>query len=178
MPTELPYFRYHPDPIATGAIELSEKVCICCDQARDYIYAAGTYAEAEIIESLCPWCIASGAAAQKFGASFSDDLPLVNAGIPQELIDEITKRTPGYVSWQSEEWLCHCGDVCEFHGDLSAEEVKTISQETIDALLALYDSEEGFWECIIKDYEPGGDPALYKFVCRHCRMVLLGWDMT
>lgn len=178
MSAELPYFRYHPNPIATGAIVTSEKVCICCDQARGYIYTAGVYSEEDIIESLCPWCIASGAAAQKFSARFSDDRSLLQAGISQEVVDEITTRTPRYSCWQEEEWLVHCGDVCEFHGDLPAEEVKTITKETIDALLALYDNDEGLWEWIIQDYEPVGNPALYKFICRHCRMVLLGWDMT
>ena len=29
---------------------------------------------------------------------------------------------------------------------------------------------------IAEHYQPGGSPAFYKFVCRHCKRVVLGWD--
>src|SRR5215210_4945294 len=119
MTESLPHFTYHPDPIATGAVIESANVCQCCGLSRGFIYVASTYTALEDIEdALCPWCIATGEAAAKYDASFSDDYSLVLAGLPQSIVDEITLRTPGYVSWQSERWMIHCGDACEFHGDL------------------------------------------------------------
>jgi uncharacterized protein CbrC (UPF0167 family) len=72
----LPEFRYHPDPIATGSIKSSDATCVCCEQRRGFIYTCNTYCEDELVEALCPWCIADGSAINMFGATFSDDHPL------------------------------------------------------------------------------------------------------
>jgi uncharacterized protein CbrC (UPF0167 family) len=82
---ELPKFKYHPDPVATGAIKPSEEVCECCNRARGYVYTSTIYAEDEI-QFICPWCIADGSAAQKFDGMFSDDYPLKEAGVNEEVI--------------------------------------------------------------------------------------------
>ena len=94
---KLPKFKYHPDPIPTGAIKVSKEICECCNQARGYMYASSIYAKEEI-EFICPWCIADGFAARKFDGIFSDDYPLQQAGISQDIISEVCERTPGYNS--------------------------------------------------------------------------------
>lgn len=33
----LPHFRYHPDPLATGAIEASDTPCVCCGIRQGFI---------------------------------------------------------------------------------------------------------------------------------------------
>ncbi|MFI9835323.1 CbrC family protein [Streptomyces sp. NPDC051913] len=38
MSPELPVFRYHPDPIATGAVRASAETCACCERATGWIY--------------------------------------------------------------------------------------------------------------------------------------------
>jgi uncharacterized protein CbrC (UPF0167 family) len=113
----IPAFRYHPDPIGTGSIKASDVVCRCCGQKRGFIYAGSVYARDPLRDSICPWCIADGAAAAKFDAMFSDDTPLAEANLSGEIIDEVTLRTPGYNSWQQEVWLSCCEDACEYHGD-------------------------------------------------------------
>ncbi|REJ66450.1 MAG: hypothetical protein DWQ31_14945 [Planctomycetota bacterium] len=30
----LPVFKYHPDPLDTGAIAASDAICACCGQSR------------------------------------------------------------------------------------------------------------------------------------------------
>lgn len=82
---ELPEFKYHPNPIATGAIKTSDETCECCGRERGDIYTSTLYAEEEI-EFICPWCIADGSAANKFDGLFSDDYPLQNAGLSEEVI--------------------------------------------------------------------------------------------
>lgn len=178
MTERLPTFRYHPDPIATGAIATSDETCACCGKARGYIYVASVYSIQELNNLLCPWCIADGSAARKFDASFSDSYPLSKAGLAPEVIEEVHLRTPGYISWQQEDWLFHCGDACEFHGDAAASDAVSVSPETKADWLARYCQDEEGWKWVTEGYEPGGDSALYKFVCRHCRMVLLGWDLS
>ena len=43
MESMLPKFTYHPDPLATGAVGVSDRTCECCGQARGYIYTASVY---------------------------------------------------------------------------------------------------------------------------------------
>ncbi len=177
MSESLPSFRYHPNPLATGAVSPSAKVCICCSQARGYIYVGPVYSTNDLDESLCPWCISDGSAATKLDASFADSYPLHKAGVPENVIEEVNLRTPGYVSWQQEYWLSHCNDACEFHGDATVEDVETASQETKQYWLEEYKQDEAGWKFATDGYQPGGDSALYKFVCRHCGQVLFGWDL-
>ena len=69
----LPKFKYHPDPVATGSVKATEESCICCGRARGFIYVGSAYAEDELDEQICPWCIADGSAHSRFDASFTDE---------------------------------------------------------------------------------------------------------
>lgn len=176
MDDRLPLFTYHVDPLATGAIEPRRIACACCGQARSHVYVQPVYATQDLDEKLCPWCIADGSAASKLGASFSDPQPLREAGLAPDIVDEVSLRTPGYSSWQQEEWLAHCNDACEFHGDATADDVEDASEATRADWRQHYGKTEKQWGAAIRDYEPAGDNAFYKFVCRHCGLVRLGWD--
>lgn len=178
MSEPLPSFRYHPDPVATGAVKKSESACICCGRQRGGIYVGPVYSVNELNESLCPWCIADGSAAAKFGASFSDSHPLLQAGVSDAIAEEVNLRTPGFESWQQEHWLSHCNDACEFHGDASVEDVKNVSHETKLRWLEEYKQDEDGWAWVTDGYQAKGDSALYKFKCRHCDLILFGWDMS
>jgi uncharacterized protein CbrC (UPF0167 family) len=174
----LPSFRYHPDPIATGSVVLSDTLCRCCGQARGYIYKASVYCRELLRESLCPWCIADGSAAQKFDAVFSDAEPLAQAGVPMATIKEVTERTPGYISWQQEVWLSCCGDACEFHGDAPKQELDALTGEPLASLFSECGIDRITWDKILKSYQPGGNPAVYRFRCRHCGQVRYGFDCS
>ena len=175
MSEEIPRFKYHPDPLATGSIEERPVDCACCKRTRSHVYVGPVYGERDLEESLCPWCIADGSAA-KLGASFSDDLPLMEGEVGEDIIQEVCARTPGYTAWQQDEWLCHCEDACEFHGDATPEDLANASEDTRLAWQGLYGLTEDDWSRITKSYTPRGDQAFYKFVCRHCHAVRLGWD--
>ena len=171
----LPKFKYHPHPLGTGSVTESSEICQCCEQARGFIYNQAMHAEAEV-ERICPWCIASGSAAIKFDGSFVDDHPLLLAGLSKEIIEELCLRTPGYSSWQQESWLTCCNDACAFHGDAPREELLNLDQDGIEALsedsgFSLYDLPD-----MIKNYEPMGSPAFYKFICRHCGRIKYNGD--
>ena len=175
MRPELPFFRYHPDPLATGAVKPGAVRCACCGEQRGYVYVGPVYGEAELDESLCPWCIADGSAARKLGASFADDHPLLQARVPELIVQEVNLRTPAFSSWQQEHWLAHCGDACSFLGDASVEDVANASEGTKLAWQKEYGLGEGDWLHITMGYQPRGDQAFYKFKCLHCEAVLLGW---
>jgi uncharacterized protein len=40
---DLPVFRYHPDPIASGSIVASGAQCACCGARRGFIYTGPVY---------------------------------------------------------------------------------------------------------------------------------------
>lgn len=174
----LPSFRYHPDPVSTRSVEASDTQCQCCNQSRGFIYKASVYARTSLRDSICPWCIADGSAAAKFGALFSDDHPLATAGVPEEVIEEVTKRTPGYSSWQQEVWLCCCKDACEFHGDAPVEELRSLAGDDLTQTQTEWGCNEQQWRQLLAHYAPGGSPAVYKFVCRHCRTRRYALDLA
>jgi uncharacterized protein len=178
MSEELPQFRYHPAPLVTGMVEPSSALCECCQQVRGFIYVGSVYGERDLQESLCPWCIADGSASTHLGASFIDDIPLRKANLHESIIEEVHLRTPAFTSWQQEEWLTHCNDACEYHGDASVGDIQTASEATKLAWQQHYNLTEADWFSITESYAPGGNPAFYKFICRHCSAVLFGWDCT
>ena len=65
MDKDFPKFRYHPDPIGTGAFKKADKpqICECCGKKTGYVYESPFYST-EDVECLCPWCIADGSAAK------------------------------------------------------------------------------------------------------------------
>ncbi|MBE9609088.1 CbrC family protein [Chitinilyticum piscinae] len=177
--SELPVFRYHPDPLTTGALVPSEQACRCCGLARGLMYALAPYStHAGLAGALCPWCIADGAAETMFAASFVDDYPLLQAGLPLDVVNEVCGRTPGYASWQQEVWQAHCGDACAFHGEAGLADVAAASAASI----ALFEQDYPFWQEGWADlavrYQPGGAVALYRFVCLHCGVTRFGLDLA
>jgi uncharacterized protein len=106
MTTELPAFKYHPDPLASGSVILSNAVCACCKKARGFIYSGPVYGPD--VDHLCPWCIADGTAHAQFGVSFTDEAGIGGYrdwdAVPQDVIETVAYRTPGFSGWQQEQW--------------------------------------------------------------------------
>jgi uncharacterized protein CbrC (UPF0167 family) len=96
---ELPIFKYHPSPIATGSIVPSAEVCPVCGESRGFAYDSIPYGMNEL-EHICPWCIASGSAHEKFGVEFTDTEGVGGQGqwekVPKEVVEEVAFRTPGF----------------------------------------------------------------------------------
>lgn len=175
---QLPKFRYHPDPLSTGSVVPGSAVCDCCGEARGFEYASSLYTAHKPKPKICPWCIESGEAAKKFDGQFSDDYPLAEAGIPDDVIKEVCERTPGYNSWQQETWEAHCGDACEFHGDADPSELKGLSGERLKAVADRFGAKPEQWSSFVGNYQKGGNPAVYKFVCRQCGASIYSLDFT
>lgn len=128
---KLPTFKYHPDPIATEAIRESGARCECCGEERGYIYTGPVYAEEDLLESFCPWCIAEGSAHEKFDAEFADAAGIGEDSddeIPASVIEEVAFRTSGFSAWQQERWLTCCGDVAAYIGMAGRSELEIQSR--------------------------------------------------
>jgi uncharacterized protein len=177
MPEPLPVFKYHPDPVAAGMIAESDSPCLDCNQIRGYIYNGPVYSERfdHLTGCLCPWCIADGSAAKRFGATFTDTGTL--DGISSEVREELEQRTPGFDAWQQEQWLACCSDGAAFLGLAGFRELKNnYPKEALEAVRNLVRDDyeltgkdlREFLEGLTKD----GEPTAYIFRCLHCKQFL------
>jgi len=172
-----PRFRYHPDPLATGAITLSDAVCACCGRARGFVYNGAPYSrQRDLGNRVCPWCIADGSAASRYKATF---VSVSEIDLPADKRRELFERTPGYESWQGENWLCHHNDACEFHGDATREDLNALTEAEETLFLRENDFIEDDWADMKASHDPKASSyGVYKFRCRHCGLTRLGVDMS
>ena len=170
----LPSFRYHPDPLDTGAFEQSEEgvVCDCCGK-NTHIYYTAPFYTVEDIEYLCPECIANGEAARKYNGSFQDDCSLDEGVDDPEKLDELIHRTPGYSGWQQEYWRAHCGDYCAYLGNVGVSDLRALDvlEEVLDD--PMWDDEQ---KEMIQESVKGGHLQCYLFQCLHCGKHLVWLD--
>ncbi|WP_329331530.1 CbrC family protein [Streptomyces sp. NBC_00663] len=131
MSPELPAFRYHPDPLASGSIRASAETCACCGRAMGWIYTATFYTAHEVSGPFCPWCIADGSAAARFDGEFMDAYGL--DGVSEQILHEVSRRTPGFHAWQDPHWLVHCHDAAAFIGEVGYTELAA-HPEALDQL--------------------------------------------
>ena len=132
---------------------------------------------------ICPYCIKDGSAADKFDGSFNDIvvefegevIDAEAARTPDKVIDELLHRTPGYSSWQGNQWIFYEKDGGVFQGDATVEAVTKASPESkahFDAVNGI-----GMWEDFIEDYTGVGSVSVYHFKARTKEMDLFLWDM-
>ena len=171
------HFKYHPDPMKTGAFETGQTVvCECCGKKTDVFYQGPFYSEDEV-DYLCPDCIASGKAAEKFDGCFVAEEEYDDVD-DEEKLDELLHRTPGYSAWQDECWLTHCNDFCAFVGYVGWEDIRKmgIEKEIEEDLLESGEADEDFLEVIKSNMEAHGSLNGYLFQCLHCGKYRLRTD--
>ncbi len=171
----LPFFRYHPNPLETGAFKESADgvVCDCCGKTTHIFYYKGPFFSEKDMDYLCPSCIASGEAARKFDGEFQDEYSLDDGVDDLEKLDELIHRTPGYSGWQQEYWRAHCGDYCAFLGYVGAKELRALGvlEDVLDD--PMWDEEQ---KEMIRQSVNGGHLQCYLFQCLHCGKHLLWMD--
>ena len=167
----LPAFQYHPYPLRSGSVVESKVKCKCCRKARGYIYAGPVYAEDELGESICPWCIADGAAHEKYDASFIDTQGIPD-DVPPQVMEEIAYRTPGYSTWQSERWLTCCGEAAAFVEPVGIQEVHQNYPQLEGDLMGYIVHEMrisgGAARQMLNSLQRDAGPTAYVFKCRKC----------
>lgn len=173
--TDLPTFRYHPDPIGTGSIEPSEVVCVVCSKARGFIYTAEVHSQAEIRSKVCPWCIADGSAHDRFDAEFADE-PYVGgrnwSSVPPAIARIVVTRTPSFIPWQHVYWFACCNDAAAFlgragHAEIVAQfaGVEASLRQEMDMDGPEYDAD---WTEYFATLNKDDSPTAYVFRCLHC----------
>lgn len=172
--SDLPKFKYHPNPVETGSFVQSDTNCVSCSKASGWIYVGPVYGEADLDDVLCPWCIADGTAHTKLGAEFVDPDAVGGYGfwesVPANVIDEVSFRTPSFSGWQQERWFTHCKDAAAFSGPAGKRELEQLGRGAMAAI----ELESGFagqvwldyWNTLDRDH----GPTAYLFRCRHCEI--------
>ncbi len=171
-----PQFTYHPNPFFTSSIILDKnKKCICCGKVTGYIYTGAVYSIDDLSDSLCPWCIANGAAHEKFDAKFISYIggSLLNKSVEEELL----YRTPAYSPWQSVYWHICCNEPAEYWGTVDSYDI--LKNQWGSGIVSLREnmknlSDEDF-DFYIKSLSPDG-LAAYIFRCKVCREVFIHTD--
>jgi uncharacterized protein CbrC (UPF0167 family) len=175
---ELPKFRYHPDPISSGSVIESDTACASCGKSRGFIYTGPVYSEEDLDDALCPWCIADGSAHSKFDADFVDSEAFADE-TPEEAIDEIVARTPGFNAFQSETWPSCCGDAAAFLTPAGIAELR--SKPDLEGFAMGYIVHElgisgGAANRLLESRRKDNGPTAYVFQCLHCRQYLFHID--
>lgn len=167
----LPFFRFHPDPLATGSVVRSTETCARCGVARGFIYDGTAFSRGEM-GLVCPWCIADGSAAQGFDVDFTylNEPP---GAVPDPSLDELLHRTPGFIGWQQAQWMIHCGEVAAFLGRAGWDDVQALPGAA-DCIRAEGWPEEDQLPYLHAD----GNMTAYLFRCLHCGTGLAYVDMS
>lgn len=166
-------FKYHPDPIRTGSLKQGGRHrCNCCNEFKSVWYQGPFYSEFDV-DVLCPECIKSGKAADKFEGRFTD---ISNADriLDEDKREELSKRTPGYFAWQQEHWLAHCDDYCAFIDYVGWSDIIDMGiADTVE-----YDEDKsGFsLETVKARMTSDGSMCGYLFECLHCGKYFLYVD--
>lgn len=164
----VPTFKYLPEPVKTGVFKINGTVtCDCCNNKINVYYDGPFYSEEEV-EFLCPDCIKSGQAHEKFDGDFQDCCNCDKVSDKEKLL-ELCERTPCYTGWQQEYWLAHCDDYCAFIGYVGWNEIKQMGIEKEIEEDLFENDYHGFdivniKECLFND----GDMQGYLFRCIHC----------
>ena len=163
--TPLPHFKYHPDPIGNGVIKQESTACPVCGKHREFVYVGPFYAPVDV-EGICPWCIADGTAARMFGGEFMD--PGTSEPASDASMEEVAHRTPGYISWQDEPWLSHCGECCAFVGYVGWTEIEHLVDELSDDIARIEEEWQFGGEGLRGVLHREGDVTGYLFECTVC----------
>lgn len=173
---DLPSFKYHPDPIASGSVRAGPEQCRCCRKARGLIYVGPVYSEKDgLEESLCPWCIADGQANAKFAAEFHD-VEAIAPGASGAAVAELTRRTPGFAEWQSVEWPVCCGDLMKFLEPAGIEETRrkyyTVEGQLMGVIVHEMGISGGAAVRLLQSLHRDRGPTAFIFKCQSCDTVL------
>lgn len=159
---KLPHFKYNPNVYENGIISFNRDICEVCHNESHFILEI-SYGESDL-EAICVDCVANGRAAREYDVFF-------NSYFPQTFNDssrteELTLRTPGFLSWQEIRWMEHCQDFCAYIKKVNWDDIAHLEEEVMDDLLyeaSLYKDELDDIKKYLNGYMEG-----HLFQCLHC----------
>ena len=153
---EYPKFKYYRNPRLAVKFDEEPVICDCCKNPTHF-YANSMYTT-EDINAICPDCITSGKACEKFDGEFNTAINFGN----DEAYEQLVTKTPPLSTFQEIDWPhCH-NDYCTYIGtcteeDLENEDLMAELEETFD--------EDGYEFEEIQDMSPD---YLLLYQCEVC----------
>jgi uncharacterized protein len=168
MSEPLPQFKYHPDPLATEAVVVSEAQCICCEKRRGFIYTGPVYSPERYDDCFCPWCIAEGSAHEKYGVYFNTAYSFKS--VAREVVDEILYRTPGFPCWEQGDWQEHCQEASLYIGIPGKDDIENLPPRVLGQIRegTGVDDDELWAEILDIAGDRTGIYRIYLFRCLKC----------
>jgi ankyrin repeat protein len=123
----LPVFTYFASAELCSEIENTSQPCDCCKKRPGCLLKTPLIDNNDNEEVVCPWCISTGKAAQKFKIHPNcTELADEDTIHDQTAIEELKKRTPPFTTWQDNFWLTHCGLPCQYKGRVGWKEIEAL----------------------------------------------------
>lgn len=90
--------------------------------------------------------------------------------VPKAVLERISQRTPGFISWQQEHWLYHCADAAAFLGRVGWDDVRHLPDAlaSLRAELAQLGVDASAADEQVAAMHRDGDLTGYLFRCLHC----------
>jgi len=90
------------------------------------------------------------------------------------------RRTPGFSTWQTEQWLIHCNDFMTYKGTWEPEDFKKNSKDG-DGKQLFLDMTDKDWDHLWDESMEDGEleewyATYYVFECKHCGKLRGNWD--
>lgn len=169
---DLPSFRYHPDPLASGSVVPSSDPCVVCGEERGFLYEGPLYCEDDRDGSVCPWCIADGSAHRELDATFVDSEAFTD-DVPAAVVEAITERTPGFASWGSDQWPACCNDAAAFIQSAGIKEIRaidpTLESAALDHIVRQMGVSGTAATRLLNALDRERGPTAHVFRCLRCR---------
>lgn len=121
MTTDKPVFRFYPGAYDDGVLVASDETCASCGQRCGWAYTGLVYARVEV-GATCARCLAAGTidlGSDPHGYALHD---ILLESVPDDLLDEVERRTPGVSCFNPFDWPVHDGAPMVFlgHGESKA----------------------------------------------------------
>jgi len=97
--------------------------------------------------------------------------------IEQLMDSELFSRTPGFSSFQEEEWQSHCEEPCEFHGQARVADFLEMTEEARKRLISNSSLDESEFQYLTQGEDTEELHYYFKFVCRRCGIILAIEDL-
>jgi uncharacterized protein CbrC (UPF0167 family) len=161
----LPTFRFFPSAFAAGRFSRTDELCSGCAKARGWLYEGVVYATDLDDAKFCPWCIAGGRVAA-LGGTFND------LERPADGQLEVEACTPGFDSWQDQQWPVHHDLPCTFVAVVGFDDLRHLGDAAVLAMKTEVRSWGGWTDEAISAFvgrlTVSGQPTGYIWRCENC----------